>query len=53
MQRGYDVQGTPTHYLLDANGRVLSKPGGYQAGDAAALEQEIKNALKIAGGVRL
>lgn len=50
VQRDYDVQGTPTHYLLDARGVVLSKRSGYQAGDAAALEEEVKRALKPAGG---
>jgi cytochrome oxidase Cu insertion factor (SCO1/SenC/PrrC family) len=52
VQRDYDVQATPTHYLLDAKGLVLAKHSGYQAGDAAALEQEIQNALKIAAGSR-
>jgi cytochrome oxidase Cu insertion factor (SCO1/SenC/PrrC family) len=50
VQRDYDVQATPTDYLLDAKGRVISKHSGYTAGDSAALEQEIKNALTIAGG---
>ena len=49
MQRDYDVESTPTHYLLDASGKVLAKHSGYQAGDSVALEQEIKNALKTAG----
>ena len=52
VQRDYNVESTPTHYLLDAKGRVLSKHSGYQAGDAVALEQEIKNALTTAGGSR-
>jgi peroxiredoxin len=52
VQRDYDVEATPTHYLLDAKGVVLSKHSGYQAGDAAGLEQEIKNALKSPGGSR-
>ena len=52
MQRDYGVEATPTHYLLDAKGQVLSKHSGYQAGDSVALEQEIKNALKIAGPTR-
>jgi len=52
VQRDYDVESTPTHYLLDAKGVVLSKHSGYQAGDSVALEQEIKNALTTAGGSR-
>jgi peroxiredoxin len=52
VQRDYDVESTPTHYLLDARGLVLSKHSGYQAGDAVALEQEIKNALTTAEGSR-
>lgn len=52
VQRDYDVVGTPTHYLLDEKGVVLSKHSGYKAGDAAALEQEIKDALKAAGSSR-
>jgi peroxiredoxin len=50
LQRDYGVEATPTHYLLDAKGVVLSKHSGYQAGDALTLEQEIKNALKSGGG---
>jgi peroxiredoxin len=45
VQRDYGVEATPTHYLLDAKGLVLSKHSGYQAGDAIALEQEIRKAL--------
>jgi cytochrome oxidase Cu insertion factor (SCO1/SenC/PrrC family) len=52
VQRDYDVEATPTHYLLDAKGLVLSKHSGYQAGDAVALEQAIKTALRAAGGSR-
>lgn len=52
VQRDYGVEATPTHYLLDANGLVLSKHSGYRAGDAAALEQEIRRALAIASGSR-
>jgi peroxiredoxin len=45
VQRNYDVTATPTHYLLDGSGKVLAKHSGYTAGDAVALEQEIKTAL--------
>jgi peroxiredoxin len=51
VQRNYDVTATPTHYLLDGSGKVLAKHSGYTAGDAVALEQEIKSALAgTAGG---
>ena len=49
VQRDYGVESTPTHYLLDARGVVLSRHSGYQAGDSVALEQEIKKALASAG----
>jgi peroxiredoxin len=52
LLRDYEVEATPTHYLLDAKGLVLSKHSGYKAGDAVALEQAIKNALTAAGGSR-
>jgi cytochrome oxidase Cu insertion factor (SCO1/SenC/PrrC family) len=52
LQRDYEVESTPTHYLLDAKGVVLSKGTGYQPGDAVALERAIKNALTTAGGSR-
>jgi peroxiredoxin len=52
LQRDYEVEATPTHYLLDARGVVLSKHSGYKAGDAVALEQEIKKALTTAPGSR-
>jgi len=51
-QRDYGVEATPTHYLLDPKGVVLSKHSGYQAGDAVALEQEIRNALTTTEGPR-
>jgi peroxiredoxin len=49
VQRDYAVEATPTHYLLDARGQVLSKHSGYQPGDALVLEQEIRNALTTVG----
>jgi len=50
VQRDYDVTATPTNYLLDAGGKVISKRGGYQPGDEVALEQEVKHALEAATG---
>jgi peroxiredoxin len=52
VQRDYAVEATPTHYLLDGRGLVLSKHSGYQAGDGIALEQEIRNALTPAGSAQ-
>jgi hypothetical protein len=52
IQNDYDVTATPTHYLLDAKGNVLSRHSGYQAGDEKGLEQEIKHALETAGGTQ-
>jgi hypothetical protein len=36
---------TPTHYLLDARGEILSKQDGFTAGDEIRLEQQIQKAL--------
>jgi peroxiredoxin len=52
MQRDYDVDATPTHYLLDSQGKVLTRHTGFKAGDAQALEQEIKRALEVQAGSR-
>jgi thiol-disulfide isomerase/thioredoxin len=41
----YKVMMTPTHYLLDARGQVLSKKAGFTAGDEQLLEAEIRKAL--------
>ena len=49
VQRDYGVSATPTHYLLDRTGKILSKGSGYTPGDASALEQQIKDALARAG----
>jgi peroxiredoxin len=45
VQNDYKLVMTPTHYLLDANGVVLSKHAGYTAGDENSLEREIRQAL--------
>ena len=44
-QRDYDLTMTPTHFLLDAGGRVLFKQAGYTRGDEQMLEQRIRQAL--------
>ena len=41
----YKVRMTPTHYLLDARGEILSKQDGFNAGDEVRLEQQIQQAL--------
>lgn len=41
----YDLRMTPTHYLLDAKGKVLWKHAGYKAGDEKELERQIEQAL--------
>jgi thioredoxin-related protein len=41
----YRVAMTPTHYLLDAQGKVLSKKAGYKSGDEKSLESAIQDAL--------
>jgi len=47
VQNDYKLNETPTHYLLDARGKILSKHSGYKAGDEKALEREIQQALEI------
>lgn len=41
----YKVRMTPTHYLLDARGEILSKQDGFSPGDEVRLEQQIQKAL--------
>lgn len=41
----YKVRMTPTHYLLDGRGEILSKQDGFRTGDEVRLEQQIQNAL--------
>jgi glutathione peroxidase-family protein len=45
VQNDYKIAMTPTHYLLDAQGKVLSRHAGYTAGDEKALEEQIRQAL--------
>jgi cytochrome oxidase Cu insertion factor (SCO1/SenC/PrrC family) len=45
VQNDYKLDETPTHYLLDARGKILSKHAGYKAGDEKNLEREIQQAL--------
>jgi cytochrome oxidase Cu insertion factor (SCO1/SenC/PrrC family) len=46
VQNDYKLNETPTHYLLDARGKIRSKHAGYKAGDEKDLEREIQEALK-------
>jgi peroxiredoxin len=45
VQNDYKLVMTPTHYLLDSQGKVLSSHAGYTAGDEKGLEREIQQAL--------
>jgi glutathione peroxidase-family protein len=45
LQREYDLKMTPTHFLLDAQGKVLLKQNGYVAGDEIILEGKIQKIL--------
>jgi hypothetical protein len=47
VQNDYRLTATPTHYLLDSQGNVLWKHGGYMPGDEKALERRIQ--LVLAG----
>lgn len=46
VQNDYELNETPTHYLLDARGKIVSKHSGYKAGDEKTLEREIQQALQ-------
>lgn len=45
VQNDYRLVMTPTHYILDSRGKVLSKHAGYKAGDEKDLERDIQLAL--------
>ena len=45
IQNDYALTVTPTHYLLDAEGRVLARHAGYKRGDERKLEEQVRNAL--------
>jgi len=44
-QNDYKLTMTPTHYLLDPEGKVLFKQAGFTHGDEKVLEQQIQRAL--------
>jgi cytochrome oxidase Cu insertion factor (SCO1/SenC/PrrC family) len=45
VQNDYKLVMTPTHYILDSRGKVLSRHAGYNAGDEKTLERDIQQAL--------
>jgi peroxiredoxin len=45
VQNDYKIAMTPTHYLLDAQGKVLTRHAGYTPGDEKTLEAQIRQAL--------
>ena len=45
VQNDYKLNETPTHYLLDSRGKILSKHSGYKPGDEKDLEREIQQSL--------
>jgi len=47
-QNDYKLIMTPTDYLLDAQGKVLSKHAGFTPGDEKGLEREIQQAVAAA-----
>jgi peroxiredoxin len=47
MQKDYDLQMTPTHFLLDSKGKVILKQSGYTPGDEKSLEDSIQKALNL------
>jgi len=47
IEKDYQVTATPTHYLLDSTGKVLSRHTGFQPGDEKALEQDVNAALGV------
>ena len=47
LAMNYHLRMTPTHYLLDAKGQVISSHAGYKAGDEKELERSIQKALGL------
>lgn len=48
VQNDYKLTTTPTHYLLNSRGKVVSRRTGYKPGDEKALEREIQQVLSVA-----
>jgi cytochrome oxidase Cu insertion factor (SCO1/SenC/PrrC family) len=47
LQRDYDINSTPSTYLLDENGSVLFREDGYKPGDEKTLEAQIEAVLNV------
>ncbi len=47
LMRDYDLEATPTQFLLDTKGAVLLRQNGYTPGDEKLLEAKIASALTI------
>jgi cytochrome oxidase Cu insertion factor (SCO1/SenC/PrrC family) len=47
LQRDYDINSTPSTYLLDENGSVLFREDGYKPGDERTLEAQIEAVLNV------
>jgi len=47
LAMSYNLRMTPTHYLLDGKGQVVSSHAGYKAGDEKELERSIQKALGL------
>lgn len=47
-RRLYGIAGTPTNYLLDADGRIVWRHFGFTAGDEVELRERIEAALREA-----
>lgn len=45
VQKDYALTMTPTHYLLDAEGKVLTRHAGFKRGDQESLERQIREAI--------
>jgi thioredoxin-related protein len=45
LANDYKLRMTPTHFLLDSKGGVITTHAGYTAGDDKALEHDIQQAL--------
>lgn len=45
VARQFGIMGTPTAYLLDADGRILWRKYGYAVGEEAELEKRIADLL--------
>ncbi|HEY7187019.1 MAG TPA: TlpA disulfide reductase family protein [Vicinamibacterales bacterium] len=47
LAMSYNLRMTPTHYVLDAKGQVVSSHAGYKSGDEKELERSIQKALGL------